>query len=217
MTDLSKKIVMRGIDTIAPYELNAKLHEPKQVAKIAESIKQFGWTQPIVVDKNGSIIAGHGRRLAAISLGLKEVPVLVRDDLSDEEVKALRLADNRVALSGFDGEKLQAELASLQIDMEGIFDKKELEFMQADLSVIDDDKFMTDVDAAVREQAEQTIKKIADADAKEIAIAKALGFKNIKIKDEKHVAAFIAIIESETGKSGAEAFVEHAQRYAEQS
>lgn len=217
MTDLAKKIIMRGVDTITPYELNAKLHEPKQVAKIAESIKQFGWTQPIVVDKNGSIIAGHGRRLAAISLGLKEVPVLVRDDLSDDEVRALRLADNRVALSGFDGEKLQAELASLQIDMEGIFDKKELEYMQADLSVIDDDKFMTDVDAAVREQAEQTLNKIADADAKEIAIAKALGFKNIKIKDEKHVAAFVAIIESETGKSGAEAFVEHAQRYAEQS
>lgn len=209
-----KKIVMWDIGDVLPYEQNVKLHEPKQVEKIAKSIDQFGWTQPIVVDKNGVIIAGHGRRLAAIKLGHQKVPVLVRDDLDEEQVKALRLADNRVALSGFDGEALQKELASLTLDMEGIFDAKELDFMQADLMVVDEKKFMEDVDAAVREQTEQTIQTIAATDSKDIPIAKAIGFKTIKIKDEKHVAAFIATIESETGKAGAEAFIEHAKNHA---
>ncbi|HHP0317040.1 phage tail protein (plasmid) [Acinetobacter baumannii] len=81
------------VDDVKPYELNAKIHSEEQVAKIAESIARFGWDQPIVVDKNGVIIKGHGRRLAAIKLGLIEVPVLVRDDLNEEQVKAARLAD----------------------------------------------------------------------------------------------------------------------------
>ncbi|MFV5402328.1 phage tail protein [Acinetobacter baumannii] len=87
------KIQMWIVDDVKPYELNAKIHSEEQVAKIAESIARFGWDQPIVVDKNGVIIKGHGRRLAAIKLGLIEVPVLVRDDLNEEQVKAARLAD----------------------------------------------------------------------------------------------------------------------------
>lgn len=87
------KIQMWIVDDVKPYELNAKIHSEEQVAKIAESIARFGWDRPIVVDKNGVIIKGHGRRLAAIKLGLIEVPVLVRDDLNEEQVKAARLAD----------------------------------------------------------------------------------------------------------------------------
>lgn len=209
---MKQSIVLWDIDRLKPYEQNVKLHEPSQVKRIAQSIKEFGWTQPIVVDRNGVIIAGHGRRLAALSLDLKQVPVLVRDDLDDDAVKALRLTDNRVALSGFDGEMLQLELASISLDLEGIFDKKELDFMQADLSVIDDSKFMTDIDAAVREQAAETTRKIAAADEKDVPIAKALGFKTIKTKDEKYVAALVAQAEEQTGKQGAEAFVEFARR-----
>ena len=129
------KIQMWIIDDVKPYELNAKIHSEEQVAKIAESIARFGWDQPIVVDKNGVIIKGHGRRLAAIKLGLIEVPVLVRDDLNEEQVKAARLADNRVAIGDIDADLLKLELQSINIEfLEEIFDSKELEFMQADLS-----------------------------------------------------------------------------------
>jgi ParB/RepB/Spo0J family partition protein len=73
----------RSIETIQPYEKNAKLHPNKQVKQIADSIKEFGFNQPIVVDKNGIIIVGHGRYQAAKSLGLKDVPV-VEIDVTDE-------------------------------------------------------------------------------------------------------------------------------------
>lgn len=208
------KIEMRDIESISPYPGNAKIHEPKQVEKIAQSIREFGWTQPIIVDKDGVIIAGHGRRLAALILEYKTVPVIVRHDLSGEQVRALRLADNRVGISGMDSDKLQEELAFLagiDFEMDGIFDKKELEFMQADLSIIDDSKFIDDIDEAVREQASETIEKVSAADDKEIPIAKALGFKTIKTKDEKYVAAFIATIEQETGREGADAFIQYVK------
>lgn len=89
---------------------------------------------PIVVDGNGVIIKGHGRRLAALQIGLKKVPVIVRDDLSEEAVRAARLADNRVAISGLDNEILRKELSSLEFSLDNIFDKKELTFVTADLA-----------------------------------------------------------------------------------
>ena len=210
-------VVERALDAIFPYPLNVKIHEPKQIDKIVKSIQEFGWTQPIIVDKHGVIIAGHGRRLAAIKLNRTTVPVIVRDDLTDDQVRALRLADNRVALGGFDGEMLQNELSSLDFDMEGIFDSKELDFMKSDLSVVDDTKFMTDIDVAVREQTTETNAKVAAADEKEVPIAKAVGFKTILTKEEKHVAAFMAFIEELTGKQGAAAFIEHAKSVVAQA
>jgi hypothetical protein len=208
------KVVLWDIGRLVPYEGNAKLHDKAQVKKIAESIRQFGWTSAIVVDSKGVIIAGHGRRLAALQLGAKQVPVLVRDDLTDEEVRALRLADNRVALSGMDNELLRAELESLDFDLEGIFDKKELEFLNADLAEIDVGGFVDDLDAAVQEQVKETTAKVADLDNKDTPVAKALGFKSIKLKEEKYVAAFMASIESETGRQGAEAFIEHCKLHS---
>lgn len=200
-------IQMRDIESITPYELNAKIHDEKQVERIAKSIAEFGWDQPIVLDRHGVIIKGHGRRLAAIKLGLIQVPVLVRDDLNDEQVRAARLADNRVALGDIDSDLLQQELASLDFDLDGIFDKKELEFMTADLSEMNLDSIVFDLDAAVEEQAEETLQKIAEADIRSVRIDKALGFKEIQGKDERTIARFMAIAEGETGEEGAEAFV----------
>lgn len=208
------KIVLWDVEKLVPYEGNAKLHDKAQVKKIVESIRQFGWTQAIVVDKDGVIIAGHGRRLAALELNAKQVPVIVRDDLSESEVKALRLADNRVSISGMDNELLRAELESLEFDLDGIFDKKELEFLNADLAEIDVGGFVDDLDSAVQEQAKETTAKVADLDNKDTPVAKALGFKSIKLKEEKHVAAFMASIESETGRQGAEAFIEHCKLHS---
>ena len=89
-----KKIELIDLEKLVPYELNSKIHDDAQVKKIAESIKQFGWDQPIVVDKDMVIIKGHGRSLAAKLLGVKQVPVLVRDDVIEEGRLKQPLADD---------------------------------------------------------------------------------------------------------------------------
>jgi len=205
-----KKLQIDLWDTekLIPYELNSKIHDEKQVEKIAKSIQEFGWDQPIVVDCNGVIIKGHGRRLAAIKLGLAKVPVLVRHDLTEEQVRAARLADNRVAVGDIDAELLQKELASLDFDLEGIFDRKELDFMSADLGEMNEEAFALDLDEEVAKQSAETIKKIEETDERPVKIDKALGFKQISGKDERYVARFMAQVEAETGKTGADAFVE---------
>jgi ParB-like chromosome segregation protein Spo0J len=196
------------IDTIVPYEQNAKIHNDKQVDKIAKSIEEFGWVgNPIVVNDKGVILAGHGRRLAALKLGLKDVPIKVIDNLSEAAQRAYRLADNRVALSDIDSAILQKELADLDFDLEGIFDKKELEFMEADLGDFNTDAFVDDIEVEVAKQADESVQKVAEVDAREVKIDKALGFKAIPGADERHVARFMAQIEEEMGVTGAEAFV----------
>lgn len=210
--ELPGTITAWKIDKIKPYDLNAKIHDDKQVEKIAKSIKEFGWSQPIVVDKEGVIIAGHGRRLAALKLGLEKVPVWIRDDLNAEQVRALRLADNRVAVGDIDPNILQKELADLNFDLEGIFDKKELEFMEADLGEFDEKAFVDDIEVEVQKQADESVKKVAETDDKDVKIEQALGFKTIKKNQERHVAAFMAQVEAETGLTGADAFVNFCEK-----
>lgn len=89
-------IVLKKISDIRPYENNPRKND-EAVKYVAESIKQFGFKVPIVIDKDGIIVAGHTRYKAAKKLNLKEVPCIVADDLTDEQVKAFRLADNKVA------------------------------------------------------------------------------------------------------------------------
>lgn len=204
---MKPNIQIWDIARVKPYDLNAKVHDDAQVKKIAKSIKEFGWTQPIVVDHDGVIIAGHGRRLAAISLGIDKVPVWVRDDLDANQVRALRLADNRVAISNLDTDILQKELADLKFDLEGFFDKKELDFVVADLGELDTSAFVEDLDAEIRHQAEETKRTVEEAAEKSVKIDKALGFKTIKASDERAVATAMALIEEETKLTGVEAFV----------
>lgn len=105
-------IEYKDINTISPYALNAKKHPEDQVAKIAKSIKEFGWGQPIVVDKKGVIIVGHGRYEAAKSLSLEKVPVLVLN-VSEEKAKAYRLADNKLNESEWDMKLVVDELREI--------------------------------------------------------------------------------------------------------
>jgi hypothetical protein len=201
------KIQSMAPESLTPYELNAKIHDPAQVKRIAESLK-LGWDQPIVVDKNLVIIKGHGRRLAAIHLGLKEVPVLVRDDLTEEQVRAARLADNRVAISNLDIDILKAELAQFDNSLlDGIFDKKELDFVVADLGELDTSAFVDNLDEEIAKQADETKATVAAAADKAVKIDKALGFKTIKGADERAVVTAMALIEEETKMTGVDAFV----------
>lgn len=102
---------------LKPYQNNPRNNDGA-VQAVAESIKQFGFKVPIVIDKDGVIIAGHTRLKAAQQLGLDTVPAIRADDLTDEQVRAFRLADNKVGeLAGWKFDKLQEELAEITVDM----------------------------------------------------------------------------------------------------
>jgi len=137
-TDLKDNVTIRPLNDILPYGENPKDHPQEQVDKIASSIQRFGWDQPIVVDGEDTIIKGHGRYQAAQKLGLDEAPVIEQEDLSDAEVRAARLADNRVAESSWDIDLLGLELELLDespIDAELTgFDEDEIEAFGVDNS-----------------------------------------------------------------------------------
>lgn len=117
------KVVTKKFSTIKPYANNPR-HNHKAIAAVAKSLEEFGWQQPIVVDKEGIIIVGHTRMLAAQSLGWDEGPIHVADKLTDAQVTAYRLADNRVGeIATWDEEKLFEELSQLAdegFDLEGL-------------------------------------------------------------------------------------------------
>lgn len=107
-------ITWTPIEEVIPYIRNAKSHPDSQIVELAESIKRYGWTMPILTDGEKVISAGHGRYLAAKLLGLKKVPLNIRADLSEVDHAAYRLVDNRLADTPLDPEVLRFELASLQ-------------------------------------------------------------------------------------------------------
>ena len=112
------KIEYLPVASLHPYERNAKQHPDDQVEHIANSIREFGFRQPIVVDADNVVVIGHGRLMAAEKLGLDAVPGVRADDLSEAQIKALRLADNKTNESGWDFTALEAELDELAKEFE---------------------------------------------------------------------------------------------------
>ncbi len=112
-------IVYKDIKELKPYKKNAKKHPKEQVERIANSIKEFGFTQPVIVDKNNCVIAGHGRILGAKKAGLKQVPTVMLEDLTEEQIKAYRLVDNKLNESEWDEGLLKDSLDEIfEMDME---------------------------------------------------------------------------------------------------
>jgi ParB-like chromosome segregation protein Spo0J len=133
MKPYQPKIEWKDPASLVPYPMNAKAHPEAQIDKVAGSIAAFGFDQPIVVDEQGMIIKGHARREASLKLGLKKVPVLVRDDMTEADKRGSRLADNRTAESDWFPETLALELKALEemdfdLGLTG-FDLDELEEM----------------------------------------------------------------------------------------
>lgn len=114
---MERKLVWRNVADLIPYARNSRTHSDEQVAQIAASIKEFGWTNPILTDGDNGLIAGHGRLLAARKLGHKEVPTIELTGLTDTQKKAYIIADNKLALNaGWDDEMLKIEIADLLAD-----------------------------------------------------------------------------------------------------
>ena len=129
---MSLAIEYRAIDELIPFVNNARTHNDEQVAQIAASIKEFGWTNPILVDDGRGVIAGHGRLMAARKLGYENVPTIDLEGLSDAQKRAYILADNKLAENaGWDNDLLKIELGGL--DDEG-FDLSLIGFSQIDLN-----------------------------------------------------------------------------------
>ena len=109
-------VVMTRVGDLIPYARNSRTHSDEQVAQIAASIKEFGWTNPILIDGEKGIIAGHGRLKAAMRLGLEEIPAIELSHLTEIQKKALIIADNKLALNaGWDTELLSLELEELEL------------------------------------------------------------------------------------------------------
>ena len=109
------KITIKKVAELIPYVNNSRTHSDEQVAQIAASIKEFGWTNPILVDETNSIIAGHGRLMAARKLGMDTIPTIEIKNLTETQKKALVIADNKLALNaGWDNDLLKLELQNLQ-------------------------------------------------------------------------------------------------------
>lgn len=115
MANPADKIEKWKIDKLIPYARNSRTHSDEQVAQIAASIKEWGWTTPVLVDDTGQIIAGHGRIMAARKLGMSEVPVIVAEGWTDAQKRAYVIADNKLALNaGWDSEMLSLEFGELE-------------------------------------------------------------------------------------------------------
>lgn len=142
------EIIELDINLLKPYELNAKTHDKKQIKNVAESIKQFGWQQPIVIDKNYVIIIGHCRYESAKLLKLKKVPCVIAENLDDEKVKKLRLIDNKTNESDWDFDLLKEDIFNL--DFNGFDIDWGIDEFDIEQKVAEEDDF--DVDSAIPEQ-----------------------------------------------------------------
>lgn len=113
MKNKELNIEYRPIKELKPYKKNAKKHSKEQVEQIANSIKEFGFTQPVIIDKHDCVVAGHGRILGAKKAGLKQVPTVCLDELTEEQIKAYRLVDNKLNESEWDYSLLDEEIEQL--------------------------------------------------------------------------------------------------------
>ena len=143
------KIEEVNTDILIPYANNARTHSDDQVTQIASSIKEFGFNNPVLIDKDNGIIAGHGRVMAAKKLGLNKVPCIRLANLTEAQKKAFILADNKIALnSGWDYDLLKVEVESLNESNYNLgilgFDVNELNTILGIENYLKDDKEVTD-------------------------------------------------------------------------
>ena len=145
------------ISELREYESNPRLISNEAVDKVAESIKEFGFKVPIIIDENNVIVAGHTRKLAAESIGMEEVPVTIADDLTEDQIKAFRLADNKVSeFSEWDFEKLEEEINSIENEFTG--------FSAEDIKKMFDDEDEEESFDDVGDDLEKTMEVIIECD-----------------------------------------------------
>lgn len=149
--DNKLKIAYKRVADLLPYARNARTHSDAQIAQIAASIREFGFTQPILLDGENGIIAGHGRWQAAFKMGMHEVPTIDLGHMTESQKKAYIIADNKLALnSGWDEQLLELEIQDLRDAGYNIeilaFDPSELKSADVDYSVLEDEEIDDQLD-----------------------------------------------------------------------
>lgn len=152
----TKEMQLVPIEKLVPYVNNARTHSPEQINKLRSSLREFGFINPVIIDRDYGVIAGHGRILAAKEEGIKEIPCVFADHLTEAQKKAYIIADNRMAMdAGWDEELLRVEIEALQAEAFDLsltgFDEKELADLFQEDSEVEDDDF--DVDGELKEPA----------------------------------------------------------------
>jgi ParB-like chromosome segregation protein Spo0J len=162
MKNPADKVEQWDINKLVPYARNSRTHSDEQVAQIAASIKEWGFTTAVLVDEQGGIIAGHGRTLAAQRLNMKEVPVMVAAGWSDAKKRAYIIADNKLALNaGWDNEMLALELGELKdldfdLDLTGFTADEIAALMPVDVTdgLVDEDQIPEVPDVSITVQGD---------------------------------------------------------------
>lgn len=154
------KIEYKKIEDLKPYENNPRFNDDA-VEYVANSIKKFGFKVPLVINKDGVIITGHTRYKASLELGLKEVPCVIADDLTEEQQNAFRLADNKVSeKSSWDFELLDEELENLDIDMTEFGFDLDKEVERTDLSDKIKENYEIIIKCSSEQELEETYEKL---------------------------------------------------------
>ena len=216
--DTTLKIELFDPAKLLPSEKNNKKHPDDEISRLAAVIESQGFDQPIVVDKDLEIIKGHGRRLAALKLGLKFVPVIVRNDLTKEQADAARISDNLTFGQKYDTKKLQDEINRLLVDNDFGLDadsmglsQKEKDIFMADLDIANLDALMEDTHAEVEAQKKEDIRLAEETDKAQIKTHRAFGFNSVDVADCRVITRFQVYAESLTGMTGKEAFIKAIQ------
>ncbi len=209
-------VTLIDIDQLVPFEKNAKRHPPEQLAKLEASFRQFGWrNKPIEITPDNLIVNGHGRWATAKQMGLTQVPVVVLNHMTDDEVRAYRIADNKSAESDWDTVLLQEELFDLNelgIGLDFV-DARDLEFATVDLGEMNLGAVSTSIAQDVEQQANRTQDDMTRQEDAEVSLSRVLGFSKVNGYQRRQLTLLLAHAEAETGKTGAEALAEFARDF----
>lgn len=213
-----QEVVYLDPHKLVPYTKNVKRHPQSHIDTLKALMIKYGFSKgnAIQVDKNLVIIAGHGRREAACQLDLKEVPVVIRHDLNDDEVKRWRIEENKSVGLDYDVVMMKEELADLLNVVDDPllgFDSKEWDVLTEDLT--DDfntDQVLDDLDEEMEQSQRQHDEAVQKAKTTDIPVTDLLGFKKVPASKQREFAAFMAEIEFRTKKAGLDAFMEFIAR-----
>lgn len=216
------KIKLVATSSLKPYDKNAKKHSPEQVKRLAEHIKRHGFDQPIVVweNKDGElvIIKGHGRLEALKYLKAPNAPVIVRDDLTEEQADAMRIADNALSSVEYDTKLIAEETRRLlDFDMDAIdfgFSKKDEQMFIENLDETVPDVFTEDVSLEISKQKDEDVSRSAEIDDEKVKITDIFSAKSVSTRQARIINRLLAVMEDETGKEGIDAVIAYAESHA---
>ncbi|WP_339118959.1 ParB N-terminal domain-containing protein [Halomonas sp. BMC6] len=215
---VEQKMVFMNPKDLIPYDKNVKKHPQSHINVLKALMTKYGFStgNAIQVDRNLVIIAGHGRREAAMQLGLERVPVIVRGDLTDDEVKRWRIEENKSVGLDYDVVMMKEEIAEL---LEGNddpllgFDDKEWSVLTEDLTAgFDTETIISDLEEEMAASQRQHDETIREAKTTDVAVTDLLGFKRVPADQQRKFANFMAEVEFRAKKSGLDAFLELIDR-----